>query len=120
MLESFSPQLQLIVWALRYAGGEVGVVDLGSGSGRPWRHLSPQINRLAGRRAPITLTDKYPDPDTAAQLPQPTDVIHHPPPVDARAIVAPLMILHAGSYRHRGAPVTFLIGYPRERTGAAR
>lgn len=231
LLEPFSPQLPLIVRALRSAGEGAGVVDLGSGSGGPWRHLSPQLNRLAGRSVPITLTDKYPDPDTTAQLPQPADVVYHPLPVDARAIpenlrglrslfdgfhqfrradavaiiansvaqqqpivimelmrrsaldlgvlvftpllvwvltpwirpfswrrltltylvpVAPLIILwdslistlrcwrpdellalareaggagyqwHAGNYRHRGAPVTFLIGYPRERTGAAR
>lgn len=88
LIEPFSPQLPLIVRALRYANGEAGVIDLGAGALGPWRHLSGQLNRLAGRRVPVWLTDKHPGPDPAASCRDLPDVAYYPESVDATAVPA--------------------------------
>lgn len=87
LVEPFSPQLPLITRALQHAGEGAGVVDLCSGSGGPWRHLSPQLNRLAGRAVPVLLTDKYPHHQAAAL---PPGVEWRLTPVDASAVPADL------------------------------
>lgn len=86
LIEPFSPQLPLITQALRGARETSGVVDLCSGSGGPWRHLSPQLNQLAGRKVSVLLTDKYPSAAAAALAGWPQDIQWHPTAVDAAAI----------------------------------
>lgn len=86
LTEPFSPQLPLITQALQCADEGAGVVDLCSGGGGPWRHLSPQLNRLAGRAVPVLLTDKYPSITTAALLGCPPEVEWRLTPVDATAV----------------------------------
>lgn len=86
VMEPFSPQLPLIAQALRHTGEGNGVIDLCAGGGGPWRHLSPQLNRLAGRPVPVLHTDKYPSV-SAAELPEgPPDVAWHMTPLDATAV----------------------------------
>ncbi|MDN5869344.1 MAG: hypothetical protein L0H73_01275 [Nitrococcus sp.] len=86
LIEPFSPQLPLIAQALRRAGEAAGVVDLCSGGGGPWRHLSPQLNRLAGRVVPVLLTDKYPGQAASALRGASSAVVWCLTPVDATAV----------------------------------
>lgn len=81
--EPFSPQLPLMAQSLRRAGEDTSVVDLCSGGGGPWRHLSPQLDRMVKREVPVTLTDKYPDRRAAALPRTPAAVSWHSEPVDA-------------------------------------
>lgn len=82
MVQPFSPQLPLIAQALRRANNGDAVVDLCSGSGGPWEHLSPQLNRLTRRTVPVLLTDKYPNRQTATRA-DPSTVTWHSQAVDA-------------------------------------
>ena len=82
MIQPFSPQLPLIAQALQRGKDRNGVVDLCSGSGGPWEHLGPQLNRLARRAVPVLLTDKYPH-ERAATPPDPSAVTWYSQTVDA-------------------------------------
>lgn len=86
LVEPFSPQLPLITQALRRAGERAGVVDLCSGGGGPWRHLGPQLNRMAGRTVPVLLTDKYPGDRVGALPGGSSAAVWCRTPVDATAV----------------------------------
>lgn len=86
LLKPFSPQLPLIAQALRHGDRQAGVIDLCSGSGGPWRHLGPQLNRLAGREVPVLLTDKYPGALDQAQISNQSAIRFHTAAVDATAV----------------------------------
>lgn len=85
-VQPFSAQLPLMAQALRRADKDAGVVDLCSGGGGPWRHLGAQLNRLAGRKVPVLLTDLYPAQHTAALTDDGSEVTWYPTAVDALAM----------------------------------
>lgn len=86
LTKPFTPQLPLIVRALQQSGDTHRIVDLCSGGGGPWRHLAPQINRLARHQVSVVLTDKYPSAHADSLASQMSEVQCYPDSVDAMCV----------------------------------
>lgn len=86
LTQPFSPQLPLILQGMQHSRGKTNIVDLCSGGGGPWRHLAPQLNRLAGRSISVVLTDKHPSNHAASLADQMPGVRWCADSVDAMAV----------------------------------
>ena len=82
----FAVKADLLVDALEATGDE-RVVDLCSGGAGPWRWLGPWLRTASNHTARVTLTDKFPDPDS---VPADVPIAYWPEPVDASRVPAEL------------------------------
>ncbi|MGC4044934.1 MAG: hypothetical protein QM758_14170 [Armatimonas sp.] len=83
--DSYAPVVPKLTEALKQSNA-TAIVDLCAGGGGPWPRLLPAL-RTAGMESSVTLTDRYPNPASAAALP---DVTYYPESVDALAVPATL------------------------------
>jgi hypothetical protein len=83
----YEPALPILTRTLERSGSRA-VVDLGSGTGGPWRWLHPALERALGTSVHLTLTDRRPTPCAleAWQGPAGERVRVVREPVDARAV----------------------------------
>lgn len=86
--DNYAPAVPLLAEAIRRSGAE-RVVDLCSGGGGPWRRMLPAL-AAQGVTCPVLLTDRYPNPGAAQELPAEAvrsgRLAYHPTPVDALAV----------------------------------
>ena len=84
-LRPYSPQTHLLVRAMRSTGAGQ-FVDLCSGNGGPWFHLARQIERQAGQRVSVVLTDKFPGREATLRVESTDRLEYLGESVDARSV----------------------------------